>query len=143
MGNNNKTGIIDHVMINANHYDKAVTFYSWLFKRLGYSKDYVYKEPPRTIGWVGFNNSIWLMESNRRFRSIKFDKTRVGLRELSFSATSRREVDSIAKEIIKHGGKVLDKPKEYPQYSKGYYSVFFTDPDGVKLEVVSKEHALW
>ena len=27
-------------------------------------------------------------------------------------------------------------PKEYPQYEKGYYAVYFEDPDRVKLEVV-------
>ena len=29
---------------------------------------------------------------------------------------------------------MLDAPAEYPQYGKGYYAVFFADPDGLKLE---------
>ena len=33
---------------------------------------------------------------------------------------------------------ILDAPAEYPQYSTGYYAVFFTDPDGLKLEFVFK-----
>jgi predicted lactoylglutathione lyase len=33
------------------------------------------------------------------------------------------------------GGKVTDPPKEY-DYLPGYYAVFFTDPDGLKLELV-------
>ena len=31
---------------------------------------------------------------------------------------------------------VLDPPREYPEYVPGYYAVFFTDPDGLKLELV-------
>ncbi|MBM4258770.1 MAG: hypothetical protein FJ147_23070 [Deltaproteobacteria bacterium] len=42
---------------------------------------------------------------------------------------------ALAKDIEANGGKILDPPKEY-DYSPGYYAVFFTDPDGIKLEVV-------
>jgi hypothetical protein len=39
-----------------------------------------------------------------------------------------------------HSGKILDPRREYP-YWPGYYSAFFTDPDGIKLEVVvSPQH---
>ncbi|MDP1961011.1 MAG: hypothetical protein Q8K93_02295 [Reyranella sp.] len=31
---------------------------------------------------------------------------------------------------------ILDAPADYPQYGAGYYAVFGTDPDGLKLEVV-------
>lgn len=33
------------------------------------------------------------------------------------------------------GANVLDPPAEYP-YFPGYYAVYFTDPDGVKIEFV-------
>lgn len=33
------------------------------------------------------------------------------------------------------GAKVLEPPAEY-SYTPGYYAVFFTHPDGIKLEVV-------
>lgn len=137
-----KRARVDHIMINANHYQKGLRFYTWLLQRLGYSKDFVYKKD-KVVGWVGSDNSIWLMESDLKLQSESFDKRRVGLRELSFSVPNNYEVDRIAKEIEIYGGKILDKPKKYPQYSKGYYSTFFTDPDGLKLEVVSKEHKLY
>jgi hypothetical protein len=31
---------------------------------------------------------------------------------------------------------VLDPPADYPAYGEGYDAVFFTDPDGIKLEFV-------
>jgi glyoxylase I family protein len=37
--------------------------------------------------------------------------------------------------LLKVGAQVLDAPAEY-EYQHGYYAVYFTDPDGLKLEVV-------
>ena len=42
--------------------------------------------------------------------------------------------------MVAIGATVLDPPADYggqPGYREGYYAVFFADPDGVKLEVVS------
>ena len=38
--------------------------------------------------------------------------------------------------LLRIGATVLDAPAEYPQYGAGYYAVFFSDPDGLKLEFV-------
>lgn len=37
--------------------------------------------------------------------------------------------------LVAAGARILDPPREY-DYTPGYYAVFFTDPDGIKLEVV-------
>ena len=34
------------------------------------------------------------------------------------------------------GGTILDPPREYLHYVPGYYAVFFSDPDGIELELV-------
>jgi glyoxylase I family protein len=38
--------------------------------------------------------------------------------------------------VLGVGARILDAPTDYPRYGNGYYAVFFTDPDGVKLEFV-------
>lgn len=128
---------IDHVMINANDFERAAKFYSWLMPKLGYPEKHDYPGADPVMGFSGSGGSVWLMKSAGDFRADRFDKRRVGLRELAFGTDSRAQVDSIAKEIEHHGGKILDPPKAYPQYTPDYYSVFFTDPDGLKLEVVT------
>ena len=36
------------------------------------------------------------------------------------------------------GATIVSAPREYPEYvPKGYYAVFFKDPDGLKYEVVT------
>jgi glyoxylase I family protein len=76
-----------------------------------------------------------VQEAEARFRTDQFHRHRVGLCEIAFAADSRREVDELASEIERYGGKVTDVPRQY-DYVPGYYAVFFTDPDGLKLEVV-------
>jgi glyoxylase I family protein len=125
---------IDHLMINCNDYDAAVRFYSWLMPKLGYTEKLSFDEPPMT-GFIGGGGGFWVSPSGAGGGRQAFDKVRVGLREIAFRGDSRAQVDEVAREIISRGGKILDAPREY-DYRPGYYSVFFTDPDGIKLEVV-------
>jgi glyoxylase I family protein len=126
---------IDHLMINANHYDKAVLFYGWLMPRIGYPHFESFTEPSPMTGYYGDSGSLWVVASDIPHRNETFDKGRVGLREIAFRAESRRQIDDLARGISSHGGRILDPPREY-DYRPGYYSVFFADPDGLKLEVV-------
>jgi predicted enzyme related to lactoylglutathione lyase len=32
-------------------------------------------------------------------------------------------------------GQVVHAPREYPEYSEGYFAVFVEDPDGLRFEV--------
>lgn len=129
---------IDHLMINANDYAAAKRFYSWLMPRVGYPQNVNFDQPAPMTGWFGTGGSIWLSPASAEDRR-SFSKERVGLREIAFRAESRAQIDEVAKEIAANGGKILDPPREY-NYVKGYYSVFFTDPDGLKLELVHTPH---
>ncbi|KAF9310428.1 hypothetical protein BG003_008563 [Podila horticola] len=66
-----------------------------------------------------------------------------GVHHLAFNLDNRAQVDEAFAKITKFYadnegvdlGKILDAPAEY-SYMPGYYAVFFTDPDGIKLELV-------
>jgi catechol 2,3-dioxygenase-like lactoylglutathione lyase family enzyme len=66
------------------------------------------------------------------------NKRHPGLHHLAFRAESRADVDALYALLQQIGANILDAPAEYPQYSPGYYAVFFADPDGLKLEFVFK-----
>jgi glyoxylase I family protein len=127
---------IDHLMINCNNYERAIRFYSWLMPKLGYSGTMSFDKPNRVTGFFGSGSGLWVQEADADVRGESFSKGRVGLREVAFAADSRAQVDQLAREIEAHGGRILDPPREYPIYAPGYYSVFFTDTDGLKLELV-------
>ncbi|MFZ1886933.1 MAG: VOC family protein [Candidatus Binataceae bacterium] len=130
-------GKIDHLMINVNRFDDARRFYSWLMPALGYpnSMSFPAEGPKRGIGWWGDSGSVWVQEAAPVYRADSFHRHRIGLCEIAFGADNREQVNALAREIEKHGGKITDAPREY-DYVPGYYAVFFTDPDGLKLEAV-------
>jgi glyoxylase I family protein len=128
-------GMIDHILINCIDRERALPFYSWLLPKLGFRTQVALPDNPLVVGWIGRNTNVWLNVADESLRDQPFDRRRVGLRELAFAADTREEVDEIARGIESHGGAVIDAPQDYP-YWPGYYSVFFTDPDGIKLEVV-------
>jgi catechol 2,3-dioxygenase-like lactoylglutathione lyase family enzyme len=125
-------------MINCNDYDAAIRFYSWLMPEIGYPQTVSFDQPAPVNGWFGTGGSLWVSPSAKTDREF-FSKERVGLREIAFRADSRAQIDELAKQIPAHGGKILDAPREY-DYVPGYDSVFFTDPDGIKLELVHVPH---
>jgi len=51
-------------------------------------------------------------------------------------AHSREDVNLLHELLLKIGATVLNPPADYPTYGEGYYAVFFSDPDGIKLEFV-------
>ena len=57
------------------------------------------------------------------------------MHHLAFHANSREDVEAYHDFLVSLGVDVLDPPAEYG-YTPGYYAVFFSDPDGLKLEVV-------
>jgi len=126
-------GRIDHTIVSVNKYEPACRFYDWLMPKLGYAggpHDY-----GEMRGWSSQPGSFWVKKADTHFAADTFNKDRVGLCEIAFGGENRAQIDALAQEIEAHGGKILDAPREY-DYVPGYYAVFFTDPDGLKLEVV-------
>jgi len=125
-------GRIHHMIIAVNNYDRACRFYDWLMPKVGYLNVHDYGE---MRGWEAGGNSFWVKKADPRFATDTFNKDRVGLCEIAFNGDNRAQIDALATEIEARGGKITDPPREY-DYVPGYYAVFFTDPDGIKLEVV-------
>ena len=50
-------------------------------------------------------------------------------------AMTREQVDHVAQVVREAGGRNLEGPQIWPEYSPGYYAFFFEDPDGNKLEI--------
>jgi catechol 2,3-dioxygenase-like lactoylglutathione lyase family enzyme len=63
------------------------------------------------------------------------DRYDVGMHHLAFGADSREVVRDRARWLRDRGARLESGPQEY-DYAPGYYSVFFLDPDGLKLEVL-------
>jgi hypothetical protein len=46
-------------------------------------------------------------------------------------------LDKIAT-LLRAAGIETSEPALYPQYAEDYYAIFFSDPDGLRLEIVAR-----
>jgi catechol 2,3-dioxygenase-like lactoylglutathione lyase family enzyme len=58
---------------------------------------------------------------------------------IAFWAETNDEVDRLAKIVKDAGGLNLEGPDDCPEYTPGYYALFFEDPDGNKLEICCRK----
>lgn len=60
-----------------------------------------------------------------------------GFHHLALMVTDAIKVDLAAAAMSSVGATILERPKHYPDYPGKYYAVFATDPDGLKIEVMT------
>lgn len=65
-----------------------------------------------------------------------FDQDRAGLHHFCFRARSREDVEAVQSFIESDpDATVVHGPEEGGHFAPGYYSILFTDPDGIRVEV--------
>ena len=60
-----------------------------------------------------------------------------GLHHLCLQVPTRADVDAAATALQERGISATE-PKLYPEYNPEYYATFLADPDGIRLELVSR-----
>ncbi len=131
-------GSISHVDLTVTNLARSAEFYEQVLGCLGY----------RCLGEEGAGAPCWgTSDAEGGFFTIALqvarpesvrrphDRYAPGLHHLAFHANSREDVDTFHNFLLSIEAQVLDPPAEY-KYTPGYYAVFFSDPDGLKLEVV-------
>ncbi|HEY2102491.1 MAG TPA: VOC family protein [Chthoniobacterales bacterium] len=127
--------IYDHIDLRVRDRVRAQKFFSKLLPALGLKRDQSGKE------WGAFDTGV----EGRPTEFFGFteqpghipNETRI-----AFWAETREMVDEVAKIVREAGGKNLEGPQVWPEYSPGYYALFFEDPDGNKLEVCCRGSAI-
>jgi glyoxylase I family protein len=131
-------GGIHHLDLVASDIEASKVFYAELLGPLGWG-DFVEVEGERgeTISYLsGPGTWVGLRSKQSEAHSVPYERYAVGVHHVAFEAPSRQAVDRAWEWIVARGGETETAPKEFPQYSPGYYAAFFYDPDGIKLEVV-------
>jgi len=129
-----KRGNIYHIEINVSNFQKSKSFYQDFLEWLGYKRIVDGKD---FAGWGNDEVGIFVTYLER-YKELGFHRGRVGLNHIAFQAKSKADVDRLHSEfLVPRSIKVLyGGPKEYPEYRKGYYAVYFEDTDRIKLEFV-------
>ena len=74
---------------------------------------------------------LGLVLPTRRVGSIGTEFGNIGFHHYAFQLRSRQDVDELQAFLQDLGATIVDPAAEYYE---DYYSVFFLDPDGLKLE---------
>jgi catechol 2,3-dioxygenase-like lactoylglutathione lyase family enzyme len=132
-------GSPNHIDLTVADLDRSIAFYDRVLGRLGYTRG-PRSDPSEAPEWlvVDAETSVFSIALHRATSAgleKGHDRYTPGLHHLAFHADSRRDVDEFYDFLREIGATILDPPAEYA-YTRGYYAVFFADPDGMKLEVV-------
>ena len=134
---------IEHIDLTVNDLRKSGAFYDRVLGALGFKRLDEDDAGEHDLRWGNAHLTIGIRAANRERVGAEFDRYRVGLHHLALKVRSREQVDAFHQFLRDEKLDVLDAPAEYPQYGKGYYAVFFADPDGIKLEVVHFPWGYW
>jgi glyoxylase I family protein len=131
-----RIGSMNHIRLTVTDIPRAQRFYDPLLRFLGYR---LVEQSDSRLAWAAMmpgGSLQWVILSLVSDAGARaHDRYSPGLHHFAWNADSRAEVDRFHALLLDVGAKVLDAPSEY-SYESGYYAVFFSDPDGMKLEVV-------
>ena len=132
-------GRVDHIDLVVGSLERSLPFYCELLRPLGWRWVHeVEGERGETIHYLirrdGRGGSIGL---RARQSESPHDRYAVGVHHVAFDAGSRRAVDRAARWARENSVEIESGPQEYA-YSPGYYAVFLHDPDGIKIEILSR-----
>ena len=125
---------VDHIYLSVAEFERSRIFYDRLMKSLGFKKGTfpVGGEPHCHY----YNRNFQITIRPARSRGSKHDSYSPGLHHLCLRVANREAVDDVAGRL-RAIGIAIDGPRLWPEYASDYYAVFFSDPDGIRLEVVT------
>lgn len=124
-----------HLQINVSDSDRSFKFYKDLLGYVGYKVTYEGKED---LGMSNGRTDLWFMQTPSGYKTNKYHRKNTGINHIALGVSSKEAVDNFCNDFLKVRNipHLYDSPREYPEYEKGYYAVFFEDPDRIKIEVV-------
>lgn len=125
---------IDHIYITVSDLQCSEPFYDCvLLEALGFQKNkFVLNGDPHV---QYFNRHFgYVLRPSRS--SNGHDSYAPGLHHFCLRVESVADVVAVAKQL-RAAGVEASEAKLYPEYAPDYWATFFTDPDGVRLEVTN------
>jgi catechol 2,3-dioxygenase-like lactoylglutathione lyase family enzyme len=119
-----------HTTILVTDIPKSKMFYDGMFRILGWKEIY---DDEQAKAYTDEQFSVWIMPAKQVEPVRGYDAP--GVDHLAFHVDRQEQVDEIHHWLVSVGAGVDRQPQRYPDYGETYYSVFFFDPDGTRLEV--------
>jgi glyoxylase I family protein len=125
---------VDHIYVAVSDFARSERFYDAVMRALGQHKgDKIIAGEPHAH-YLGPQFQLTIRPART---SQKHDPYAPGLHHLCLQVETNADVDSCY-EKLKSVGVEVSEPKRYPEYHPEYYAIFFADPDGIRLKIVTK-----
>jgi glyoxylase I family protein len=125
---------VDHVYIAVRDLGRSEAFYDSIMKLLGFRKGTTPIGGERHLHYFNPVTQYTIRAASPSAR--QHDPYSPGLHHICFRVQSPTEVDRAA-EGLRALGVEATPPAFYPEYAPDYYATFFSDPDGIRLEIVA------
>ncbi|HEY8515286.1 MAG TPA: VOC family protein [Candidatus Binatia bacterium] len=126
---------LDHLYVSVADFSRSEAFYDRLMRYLGFRKGdrQIAGEPHAHY----FNRVLQLSIRPARGGRVGHDPYAPGLHHVCFQVPDRASVDH-ACATLRSWGVDASEPRVWPEYNDDYYATFFSDPDGIRLEIVAR-----
>jgi glyoxylase I family protein len=124
---------IDHIYLTVSDMTRSEKFYDVVMEIIGFRKNDFQIGTEKHIQYYNRHFGVVL----RPARSTALHNSYApGLHHLCLRVEDEKDVHEAAKRFKEHGISVSE-PKCYPEYAPDYFAVFFSDPDGIRLEITN------
>lgn len=125
---------LDHIYLSVSDMDRSERFYDRVLQALGFRKGDKAIAGERHAHY--FNRVLQISIRPARSGS-PHDPYAPGLHHVCLQLAGPAEVDAAAAALRELGIEATE-PRLYPEYNPHYYATFFSDPDGIRLELVGR-----
>jgi len=119
--------MIDHIGYEVSDLERAARFYDAVLYALGARR---IVQSSRAIAYGINDPTIWI--------TVRGRTPSPGYGHIALQANGRAAVNAAYAAGLAHGGEDDGPPGERPQYGRRYWAAYLRDPDGLRVEVVSR-----
>lgn len=126
---------IDHVYLTVRDVAASEAFYDAVLGAvLGFRRSEFTLAGARHVQY--YNRQLGIVLRSARAGTSAHDPGLPGLHHLCLRVAESADVARAARELAARGI-AASPPRLYPEYAPDYYATFFTDPDGIRLEITN------
>ncbi|HCU53869.1 MAG TPA: glyoxalase [Gammaproteobacteria bacterium] len=124
---------IDHIYITVSNLERSEAFYDVVMKVLGFHKSQFQLNGEPHIHYFNRHFSYVLRPARNADAHNPYAP---GLHHFCLRVEGENEVNEAARRLTDLNISVSD-PRHYPEYAPDYFAIYFSDPDGLRLEITN------
>ena len=125
---------IDHIYVAVSDLPLSEAFYDKFMPQVGFRKNTFHIQGDLHTQYYNRHFGFVLRPAKNAWN--RKANSGPGLHHLCFRVKSCADVDAVAK-VLRTADISCSMPEFYPEYAPDYYATYFSDPDGIRLEVTN------